>query len=490
MRCHHSIGIVKKLSCIYNMASITLNSSNELREKAMSSQVYFAEQALLQQGWAQNVRIEVLDGVILRIVQNSHAQDATVLSGPTLPTLANLHSHAFQRAMAGMAEVSLKANDSFWSWRELMYRMVGQLSPDDVRIIATQLYIDLLKAGYSQVAEFNYLHHQQNGQAYAQLNEVSQQLLDAADTAGVGLTLLPVLYSYSGFGGQLPNAGQARFINGSEQYLALHQACEQSIAGKPLHQLGICFHSLRAVSPEQIKRVMAALRSPMPIHIHIAEQQKEVADCLAWSGQRPVQWLANEIGLDERWCLVHATHLSEQEMLTLARSQAVAGLCPSTEANLGDGIFPAADYIRAQGRWGIGSDSHVSLSLVEELRSLEYGQRLRDQQRNRLYSQSQNHVGDFLFEQARLGGNQATQVQLGLAEGHRADFMVLDHQHPFIAASKPQDILNRWLFACNENLIRHVYVAGKPVICDFQHPQQQAARTEFTALLSRLFKAV
>lgn len=455
----------------------------------MASQLYFAEQALLPQGWGKNVRIEVFDGVILKITENAQADDAIRLSGPTLPTMANLHSHAFQRAMAGMAEVSLNPNDSFWSWRELMYKMVQKLTPDDLRIIATQLYIDMLKAGYSQVAEFNYLHHQQNGQAYAQLNEMAQQLMQAADAAGLGLTLLPVLYSHSGFAGQAPNAGQRRFINTTEQYLALHQACEKILSENKLHQLGLCFHSLRAVTPRQIKEVMAATSAQLPIHIHIAEQQKEVQDCLAWSGQRPVQWLANEIGLDERWCLVHATHLSHDEVLSIADSRAVVGLCPTTEANLGDGIFPAVDFIQAQGRWGIGSDSHVSLSLVEELRTLEYGQRLRDQQRNRLYSQQQKHVGDLLFQQARLGGNQATQVKLGLAAGHRADFMVLDHRHPFIAASNSEDILNRWLFACNENLLRHVYVAGNPVITDFKHAGEEQASLEFTALLKRLFNA-
>ena len=455
----------------------------------MTSQIYFAEQALLTQGWAKNVRIAVVDGVIQKITQDAQASDAIFLTGPTVPTVANLHSHAFQRAMAGMAEISLNAHDSFWSWRELMYKMVQKLSPDDVRIIATQLYIDMLKVGYTQVAEFNYLHHQQNGQAYGQLNEMAQQLMQAANIAGLGLTLLPVLYSHSGFAGQAANAGQARFINNTEQYLALHHACEKQLAGHKLHQLGICFHSLRAVTQKQIQEVMAATSAQMPIHIHIAEQQKEVQDCLAWSGQRPVQWLANEIGLDKRWCLVHATHLSHDELLSVARSQAVVGLCPSTEANLGDGIFPAADFMQAQGRWGIGSDSHVSLSLVEELRTLEYGQRLRDQQRNRLYSQQQTHVGDFLFEQTRLGGNQASQVKLGLAVGHRADFMVLDHQHPFMAASKREDILNRWLFACNENLIRHVYVAGNLVITDFRHAQEEQAGVEFTALLKRLFNA-
>lgn len=454
----------------------------------MTSQMYFAEQAFLAEGWANNVRIEVLDGVIQTITQDTKADKAIRLTGPTLPTMANLHSHAFQRAMAGMAEVSLNPNDSFWSWRDLMYKMVQKLTPDDVGIIATQLYIDLLKAGYSQVAEFNYLHHQQTGQPYSQKEEMAQQLIQSANTAGLGLTLLPVLYSHSGFGGQSASAGQARFINTTDQYLSIHQGCQKIVANHDLHQIGVCFHSLRAVTQDQIHDVLAEIPDNMPIHIHIAEQQKEVQDCLGWSGQRPVQWLANEIGLDERWCLVHATHLSNDEMMSIAQHRAVAGLCPTTEANLGDGLFPAVEFMREKGRWGIGSDSHVSLSVAEELRTLEYGQRLRDQQRNRLYNPQQNHVGDFLFQQAQQGGNQASNVKLGLAVGHRADFMVLDHQHPFIAASKSEDIINRWIFACNDNLIRHVYVAGKPVISDFRHGQEDQANQDFTTLLKRLFK--
>ncbi|MEH6446519.1 MAG: formimidoylglutamate deiminase [Oceanospirillaceae bacterium] len=453
----------------------------------MTKQIYFAKQAYLTQGWSKNVRFEINNGVITSIATDSDAAQAIELSGPVVPTIANLHSHAFQRAMAGLAEVSLNPNDSFWSWRDLMYKMVQKLTPEDVCIIAKQLYIDMLKAGYSQVAEFHYLHHQADGTQYSQLDEMAMQITQAANTAGIGLTLLPVLYSHSGFGGQTPTAGQGRFVNSTEQYLQLHKRCEALLADNPLHQLGVCFHSLRAVTQQQIEEVLAQTATDIPIHIHISEQQKEVKDCIAWSKQRPVQWLANKIGLNERWCLIHATHLDDAELQAIASNRVVAGLCPTTEANLGDGIFPATEYIQAQGRWGIGSDSHVSLSIVEELRTLEYGQRLRDQQRNRLYNEQQNHIGDFLFEQALQGGNQATQVKLGLAVGNRADFMVLDHLNPFIGSSRDEDILNRWLFACNENVIRHVYVAGKSVVADFKHHQEEQASAEFGALLKRLF---
>ncbi|RNF51423.1 formimidoylglutamate deiminase [Marinomonas hwangdonensis] len=451
-----------------------------------STQYYFAERALLSSGWAKGVLFSVKDGQFHSFEADSApTTDCHVLSGPVLPTLANVHSHAFQRVMAGAAEVSLNPNDSFWSWRDLMYKIVQKLTPDDAHIIAKQLYIDMLKAGYTQVGEFHYLHHDVGGKHYGQLGEMSNQIITAADESGLGLTLLPVLYSHSGFGGQAPNAGQARFINSTDSYLALHQACEKALANHTRHKLGICFHSLRAVTKLQIETVLSALKQDVPIHIHIAEQQKEVQDSLAFSGQRPVEWLHNEIGLNERWCLVHATHLTDAERHAIATSQAVAGLCPTTEANLGDGIFPGVAFEQDNGRWGIGSDSHVSVSIVEELRTYEYGQRLRDQQRNRLYRADQTSVGDNLYQQALLGGNQACGVSLGLATGNRADFMVLDESHPFIAASEAKDLLNRWLFATNENLVKDVFVAGKHTIKDFHHQQEESSRLAFTQVIKK-----
>ncbi|MEL0612116.1 formimidoylglutamate deiminase [Marinomonas arenicola] len=452
---------------------------------------FFAERVLLPTGWANNVLFSVKDGQFHSFSENTTATDtSTRLSGPVLPTMANLHSHAFQRVMAGAAEISLNPNDSFWSWRDLMYKIVQKLSPDDAHIIAKQLYIDMLKAGYSQVGEFHYLHHDIGGKHYGQLGEMSNQLIRAADDSGMGLTLLPVLYSHSGFGGQAPNAGQARFIHSTDSYLDLHQACAEKLANHATHKLGICFHSLRAVTKTQIDTVLesldASFNKTSPIHIHIAEQQKEVQDCINWSGQRPVEWLNNEIGLNDRWCLVHATHLTDKERQAIASSQAIAGLCPATEANLGDGIFPGVEFEQEQGRWGIGSDSHVSLSIVEELRTLEYSQRLRDQQRNRLYRPEQNSIGDNLYQQALLGGNQACDVSLGLAIGHRADFMVLDESQPFIAASESKDLLNRWLFATNENLVKDVFVAGQQRIKNFHHEDEESSRKAFIQVIKKV----
>ncbi|WP_342609186.1 formimidoylglutamate deiminase [Vibrio tritonius] len=459
----------------------------------------FADLAWIDDHWQQQVTLEIEQGTFVSVQTNSlKPTDALHVKGPLLPTLANVHSHAFQRVMAGMAEISLHPDDSFWSWRDLMYKIVGKLSPEQANVIATQLYIEMLKAGYTQVGEFHYLHHATNGAAYSNPAEMSLQLLDAAQRTGMGLTLLPVLYSYSGFGSQPANSGQARFIHSADSYLALHQQLEAHFKDDAKNRLGICFHSLRAVSEQQIQEVLGHIKAPRPIHIHVAEQQKEVNDCLSWSGERPVEWLNNHIGLDSRWTLIHATHLNPQEIAAIASSGAIAGLCPTTEANLGDGIFPGVEYEKHHGHWAIGSDSHVSLSIVDELRTLEYGQRLRDQQRNRLYRTKQNsfastatpnltnNVGEYLFNQALQGGNQSCAVKLGIAVGNHADFMVLDKSHPFIDASQPQDLFNRWIFACNDNMVKDVYVAGKAVIKNGQHALDAESRTAFTQVIKKV----
>ena len=364
---------------------------------------FFAERALLPDGWANNVRLEVgADGLLTHIQVDASAQGAERLSGPLLPGMPNLHSHAFQRAMAGLAEVAGNPNDSFWTWRDLMYRLVGKISPHQLGVIARQLYIEMLKCGYTSVAEFHYVHHDHNGQAYADPAELSLQISHAASAAGIGLTLLPVLYSHSGFGGLAPNDGQRRFINSTQNYLDLQARLQPILAQQPAQRLGLCFHSLRAVTPQQISDVLAASDPQCPVHIHIAEQQKEVDDCLAWSGRRPLQWLYENTEVDQRWCLVHATHANPEEVSLMARSRAIAGLCLTTEANLGDGIFPAVDFLAQGGRMGIGSDSHVSLSVVEELRWLEYGQRLQDQRRNRLYRSDQPSRSRNTWVNARL----------------------------------------------------------------------------------------
>ncbi|MCG4452378.1 formimidoylglutamate deiminase [Pseudomonas sp. MMS21-TM103] len=449
---------------------------------------FFAPRALLAHGWAQNVRLEVsASGILDSIIVDGSTEGAERLRGPLLPGMPNLHSHAFQRAMAGLAEVAGNPNDSFWTWRELMYRLVGQLSPEQIGVIARQLYIEMLKAGYTSVAEFHYVHHDPQGQAYADPAELALRISQAALDAGIGLTLLPVLYSHSGFGGQPANQGQRRFIHSSDSYLTLQQRLQPLIEQHPTQRLGLCFHSLRAVTPEQIQTVLGATAGDCPVHIHIAEQQKEVDDCLAWSGRRPLQWLYEQAPVDQRWCLVHATHAQADEVSLMARSGAVAGLCPSTEANLGDGIFPAVDFLSQGGRLGIGSDSHVAVNMTEELRWLEYGQRLRDQRRNRLYRSDQPLIGRSLYDAALTGGAQALGQPVGeLAVGKRADWLVLDGDDPYIATASDDALLNRWLFAGNERQISDVMVGGRWVVRDRQHAGELESARAFATVLREL----
>lgn len=440
---------------------------------------YFAPRVLLADGWHHDVLIEVDSaGFIHSVTPGSLPEAAQRLHGAVIPAMANLHSHAFQRVMAGLAEVAGDPQDSFWTWRDLMYRMVQRLSPRQVGAIAAHLYVEMLKGGYTQVAEFHYLHHDPEGNPYPD-DEMLQQLITGAERAGIGQTLLPVLYSYAGFGAQPPQPGQKRFIQDTASYLRQQQRITDAVVGKPLHNQGICFHSLRAVSEAQMREVLAALPDTLPVHIHVAEQEKEVSESLAWSGERPVSWLLNRFEVDARWCLIHATHLDGSEISGLAASGAVAGLCPTTEANLGDGIFPATAYIAQGGRWGIGSDSHVSLDVVEELRWLEYGQRLRDRRRNRIVAGEKTSVGDLLYRQALAGGAQACGVKMGqLAPGFRADWLVLA-EDAMLETTPDPSLLNRWIFAGHRGQIQDVFVAGRRVIALGQHAQQQQIDAEF-----------
>lgn len=450
--------------------------------------VFFAERALLPAGWADNVRLEIsADGFLISVQADSDPQGAERLKGPVIPGMPNLHSHAFQRVMAGLAEVAGNPNDSFWTWRDLMYRLVGQISPQQLGVIARQLYIEMLKGGFTSVAEFHYVHQDAAGKPYADAAELALQISQAARSVGIGLTLLPVLYSHSGFGGLAPNAGQRRFIHSTDSYLALQSRLHSIIKAQPAQALGLCFHSLRAVTPQQITEVLTASDTQCPVHMHIAEQQKEVEDCLNWSGRRPLQWLYEHVEVDERWCLVHATHADVDEVASMARSGAVAGLCLTTEANLGDGIFPAVDYMAQGGRWGIGSDSHVSLSVVEELRWLEYGQRLRDQRRNRLHRGDQPMVGRTLYDAALLGGAQALGQPIGALEmGKRADWLVLDGNDPYLATASGDAILNRWLFAGSDRQVREVMVNGRWVIRDGRHADEEHSSRAFAQVLREL----
>jgi formimidoylglutamate deiminase len=449
--------------------------------------IVFAPVALLPNGWAEQVVIEFdRTGTVIRVESGASAPaGATHCQGPVLPGMPNLHSHAFQRAMAGLAEVALNPEDSFWTWRDLMYRLVGKLNPDQVEDIARYLYIDMLKGGYTAVAEFHYLHHDLDGRPYADPAEMSRRVLRAAERAGIGITLLPVLYAHGGFGGKAPTDGQRRFINSVDGYLKMQESLAKDCTA-PGRRLGFCFHSLRAVTQDEILAVMGSTKDDRPVHVHIAEQQKEVDDCLAWSGRRPIQWLYDNVAVDGRWCLIHATHAEADEVQAMAKTQAVAGLCPTTEANLGDGLFPALDFINAGGRLGIGSDSHVSLSVVEELRWLEYGQRLKHERRNRLHD-ANKHVAGFLYRANAAGGAQALGQKMGaIAVGNRADLVVLDGGHPLLAHVTGDDILGRWLFAGLNRMVKDVMVGGDWVVQDGRHGDEIEAGRAFAAAVKAL----
>lgn len=450
---------------------------------------YIANQALLPQGWAEDVEITVDASGMITAVAAGVGQKAGSqrLAGPIIPGMPNLHSHAFQRAMAGLTEVAGDPEDSFWTWRDLMYRLVGRLNPDQVEAIARYLYIDMLKAGYTSVAEFHYLHHDLDGKPYANPAEMAERILAAAEGTGIAVTLLPVMYAHSGFGGKEPTAGQRRFIHQADAYLDLLQRLAPACATRG-RRLGACFHSLRAVTPEEMAYIIEATADGRPLHIHIAEQQKEVDDCIAWSGQRPIQWLYDHATVDHRWCLIHATHADDGEVSHMAKSGAVVGICPTTEANLGDGLFPAISYARQGGRFGIGSDSHVSLSVVEELRWLEYGQRLKHERRNRLHGTMRSNIGGYLYSACLEGGAQALGQPIGkIAVGQRADFVVLDGTHPLMAHLKGDDLLSRWLFGGTDRLVKDVMVGGDWVVQDGRHAGEIEAGRRFTAVIREAF---
>ncbi|MBX9469828.1 MAG: formimidoylglutamate deiminase [Rhizobium sp.] len=452
------------------------------------AQTLFCERVLLADGWASDVTIGIDDDGFIVSIQpdTSCGAAATRLSGPVVPALQNLHSHAFQRAMAGLAEQAGSTDDSFWTWRETMYGLVHRMSPDDVEVVATKLYSELLKGGFGHVVEFHYFHHAISDLGRSDGLEMSIRILRSAETAGIGLTHLPVFYAHAGFGGTAPNAGQRPFIHGVDSFLSLLERLEPECRSAGA-RLGLAIHSLRAATPDEMRAVLSAERTAGPIHIHVAEQEREVEDCLAWSGRRPVSFLLDEFPVDHRWCAIHATHMTSEETDRLARSGAVAGLCPATEANLGDGIFPATDFVGHGGRLGIGTDSHVATSVAEELRLLEYGQRLRDRRRNRVVSGPGASVGRTLLDASLAGGAQAAGLgTAGIRVGARADLVVLDGANPFIAAAKDDQILDRWIFALGNEAVRDVMVRGKFVVQQGRHRFEETINRNFERVLRTL----
>jgi len=453
--------------------------------------------ALLPDGWATGVRLTLKHGRIERLEVGTAPHDTDERHAVGIPGLPNLHSHAFQRGLAGLTERRGPTGDSFWTWRELMYRFVERLEPDGLEAIAALVYAEMLEGGFTHVGEFHYLHHAQDGSHFANPGELAGRIAAAAETTGIGLTLLPTFYAHSGFGGAEPTPRQRRFINDVDSFACVVEASRSAVRGLPGAVVGVAPHSLRAVTPDELEGVVKIAQGEV-IHIHIAEQTKEVQDCLAWSGQRPIEWLLEHQAVDERWCLVHATHATDAEVAGMAASRAVVGLCPITEANLGDGIFPAPPFVAQGGRFGVGSDSNVLLDGAEELRTLEYSQRLAQRARNVLARAEGQSTGRSLFEAALLGGWQALGARAGVAEaggpfqtpglkvGGCADVVSLAADHPALAERREDEILDSWIFAGSRGAVDCVWRAGVKVVINGRHQR----RDELSARYRRTIKAL
>ena len=445
-----------------------------------------ADNAWLPGGWERDVRLACdARGRFAAPVSDagtSHARWA-------LPGIANLHSHAFQRAMAGLAERSGGEGENFWTWRETMYAFAQCITPDDLQAIAAQLYVEMLQAGYTHVCEFHYLHHAPDGRPFADPAEMSRALIAAARETGIGMTLLPVLYMRGGFDGRALSSRQARFGHEPDAFLRLLQILHAEEDARL--RIGMAFHSLRAVPPDALAATLAALPPGMPRHIHISEQTAEVDECVAMRGARPVRWLLDAASVDASWTLVHATHLDEGELRGIAVSGATVALCPTTEANLGDGFFPLRAYLDAGGAWGIGSDSNSSVSPVEELRWLEYGQRLVSRSRNVAAEAQTPSVGETLLRGASRGAAASSGVAVGaLAPGQRADWIVLDEAAPELAAREAAHLADSWIFSGNRNLVREVFAGGHRVVSDGRHYDAERIALRYRACVQRLAAAM
>ncbi|UXM96584.1 formimidoylglutamate deiminase (plasmid) [Bartonella sp. HY329] len=448
-------------------------------------QKIFADSALIAKGWQKNVAISIENGSITAIDENAYdvnpqqtgAHYKVLVSG-----MPNLHSHAFQRAMAGYTERRGATPDSFWSWRNEMYRLALAMNPDEVEAVASQLYIEMLEAGFTRVGEFHYLHHDIDGKPYSDIGEMAGRICNAAQKSGIHLTLLPVFYAHAGFGGQTPVDGQKRFINDTASFAKLVQSCRSHAKNLEKSIVGIAPHSLRAATEDELKEILP-LADGNPIHIHIAEQLKEVDDCVAWSGERPVEWLLNRFKVNENWCLIHATHLTEDETVNIAKSGAIAGLCPLTEGNLGDGIFNALPFMEHGGRFGIGSDSNVNISVADELSQFEYSVRLKTHMRNAI-AKPLGSNGRHLFDEAVKGGDQALRSQSAIKCGNSADFVALDLKgQDWI---KEDAILDNWIFARTVD-VKSTWVNGVEVVRDGKHIARDEIFKTYSKTMNKLF---
>ena len=440
-------------------------------------QLWF-ESALLPGGWAHGVRVTGRDGLIRSIEPQVEPAAGDERHAVGLPGLPNLHSHAFQRAIAGLTERRGPAQDSFWTWRERMYRFVERIDPDQVEAVSALAFAEMLEAGFTRVGEFHYLHHDKSGVPFSDPGELAVRVAAAAAETGLALTLLPVFYAHGGFGGREPSARQCRFITDLERFARIVESSRKAAAALAGGAVGVAPHSLRAVTPEELPAVVA-LAAGGPVHIHVAEQVREVDECVAWCGRRPIERLFEATTVDDKWCLVHATHAIPAELELIAAADAVVGLCPITEANLGDGVFPALEFQARGGRLGIGSDSNVSLDAAAELCTLEYSQRLTRRARNVLAGESGQSTGRSLFDAALAGGAQAlggagARGRMGLTVDAPLDLVSLDAGHPALIERREDEILDSWIFAGGRDVIDCVWRAGEKVVSGGRHRQRDA----------------
>jgi formimidoylglutamate deiminase len=441
-------------------------------------QLWF-EAALLPGGWARRVRITGSEGLIRAVEADVDPGEGDERHALGIPGLPNLHSHAFQRAIAGLTERRGPAEDSFWTWRELMYRFVERIDPDQLEAVTALAFAEMLEAGFTRVGEFHYLHQDKSGLPFADPAELTGRVAAAAAETGIALTLLPAFYAHSGFGAAEPSARQSRFVTDLERFARIVESSRKAARALPAGNVGVAPHSLRAVSPEELPSVVA-LASGGPVHIHVAEQMREVEDCVAWCGRRPIEYLFEAATVDDRWCLVHATHATAEELERITAAGAVVGLCPMTEASLGDGVFSALEFQQRGGRLGIGTDSNVLLDAGAELRTLEYSQRLTLRRRNVLAGESGHSTGRSLFDAALAGGTQALAAgagagkAVGLAVEAPFDLVSLDAAHPALIERREDEILDSWIFAVGREAVDCVWRAGEKVVTGGRHRRREA----------------
>ncbi|MFT6657210.1 formimidoylglutamate deiminase [Maritalea sp.] len=448
----------------------------------------FAKSALLSTGWASNVRLTIEDGVIANIEVEAAKQPSDMELGEQilLPAASNVHSHSFQRAMAGLSERRGASTDSFWTWRDVMYRFLDHLDVEDINAIAAFTFMEMAEAGFAAVGEFHYVHHQKGGTPYDNPAETSLQIINAAQHVGLGLTHLPVLYRFGSVNEEPLKGGQLRFGSDFDLFERMVEGAKISLKSAPNdYHLGVAPHSLRAVNSELLSKVTQLLPDA-PIHMHIAEQLGEVEDVKAHFGARPVEWLLNNIEVDRRWCLIHCTHMTPEETIGLAKSGAVAGLCPITEANLGDGIFDGVRYVEHSGHIGIGSDSDLRISLAEELRTLEHSQRYQTNQRTVLAKPHRSNAQN-LLQMATSGGAQALGRHAGRLEvGRWADMFTIDPQTILADGLSESLALDYWMFASRKDNVENLWSAGRHIVKDGHHINRAEYEQRFKRSLRKL----